>query len=251
MFGKTIMQAWWAVQSCDHRCAIITEVSGSACIRLILAKQTQQTKSVKSISPRPARPQRAPNFSRKALVTPPVIVEADTNVGLQTKAHFCEHMLKHGYVESYVDFYHLTHRADPDSRTSWSCSQICDIACNRSVAANGSEIDVSVADMQFFMDSLVKAEQGRRSGKARTIDCRTDGCAQWWLGDTTIVYESFNKIADYYHVRMCVLFFTSVHCESHGYAEIDQPYDSGVLLWEMLANFAAHRRSARRNGGQS
>ena len=32
---------------------------------------------------------------------------------LETDADFCQQLLIDGYVQSYVDFYHLTHRADP------------------------------------------------------------------------------------------------------------------------------------------
>jgi tetratricopeptide (TPR) repeat protein len=76
----------------------------------------------------------------------------------------CQQLLVNGFVQSYVDFYHLTHRVDPHL-----------------VEERGDlQIKTSMDDMIFIRDQLVKAELSRRQG------------------DTVSVYSAFNKLADFY-----------------------------------------------------
>jgi tetratricopeptide (TPR) repeat protein len=81
-----------------------------------------------------------------------------------TLAELCQQLLVNGFVQSYVDFYHLTHRVDP----------------NLVEERGESQIKISVDDMIFIRDQLVKAELSRRQG------------------DTVSVYSAFNKLADFY-----------------------------------------------------
>lgn len=76
----------------------------------------------------------------------------------------CQQLLVDGFVQSYVDFYHLTHRMDPLSPDKMSQTQI----------------HTSADDMCFIRDNLVDAEVSRRQG------------------DTPNVYAAFNKLADFY-----------------------------------------------------
>jgi tetratricopeptide (TPR) repeat protein len=69
-------------------------------------------------------------------------------------------MLSDGYVNSFVDFYHLTHRADPH------CS--------------GRNIKSTVAELTFIRDNLVAAEKSRR------------------LSNIAHVYEAYGRLADLY-----------------------------------------------------
>lgn len=78
----------------------------------------------------------------------------------------CRDLLVGGYVQSYIDFYHLTHRLDPITPHDKHGSPI--------------QIEVSLEDMIFIRDNLVKAEASRRQG------------------DTAHVYESYIRLADYY-----------------------------------------------------
>ncbi|KAJ1439141.1 hypothetical protein B484DRAFT_476993 [Ochromonadaceae sp. CCMP2298] len=79
-------------------------------------------------------------------------------------AGLCQQLLVAGYVQSYVDFYQLTHRIDPTSLEE----------------AGMSQIQISEDDTIFIRDNLVKAEVSRRQG------------------DTASVYAAFNQLADYY-----------------------------------------------------
>mmetsp|Transcript_9013 Transcript_9013/g.14955 ORF Transcript_9013/g.14955 Transcript_9013/m.14955 type:complete len:485 (-) Transcript_9013:727-2181(-) len=79
-------------------------------------------------------------------------------------ATLCQQLLVAGYVQSYVDFYQLTHRVDPSSLEE----------------AGMSQIQISEEDTVFIRDNLVKAEVSRRQG------------------DTANVYAAFNQLADYY-----------------------------------------------------
>jgi tetratricopeptide (TPR) repeat protein len=76
----------------------------------------------------------------------------------------CQQLLVAGYVQSYVDFYQLTHRVDPNSMEETGMAQI----------------QISEDDTKFIRDNLVKAELSRRQG------------------DTANVYAAFNQLADYY-----------------------------------------------------
>ncbi len=79
-------------------------------------------------------------------------------------AELCQHLLVNGLVQSYVDFYHLTHRADP----------------NLIEDLNETQIKTSPENLIFIRDQLVKAELSRRQG------------------DTANVYNAFNQLADFY-----------------------------------------------------
>jgi len=76
----------------------------------------------------------------------------------------CQQLLVGGFVQSYVDFYQLTHRVDP--------TKIQD--------AGMSQIQMSKEDTVFIRDNLVKAEVSRRQG------------------DTLNVYHAFNQLADFF-----------------------------------------------------
>ena len=76
----------------------------------------------------------------------------------------CQQLLVAGYVQSYVDFYQLTHRLDPNAIEDTGMKQI----------------SISEDDTKFIRDNLVKAEVSRRQG------------------DTASVYVAFNQLADYY-----------------------------------------------------
>lgn len=89
----------------------------------------------------------------------PVFSDDNFNVAV-----LCQQLLVAGYVQSYVDFYQLTHRVDPGSMEETGMKQI----------------SISESDTKFIRDSLVKAEVSRRQG------------------DTASVYAAFNQLADYY-----------------------------------------------------
>lgn len=84
-----------------------------------------------------------------------------------TEVDFCQKLLIEGYVQSYVDLYHLTHRVDPN-------------IISENADASNQKIVVSTKDMIFIRDNLILAESARR------------------LGDTTNVYQAFTKLAEHY-----------------------------------------------------
>jgi hypothetical protein len=95
-----------------------------------------------------------------------------------------EDILCEGYVQSFVDFFYLTHRPEPNA-------DITD-------AAEGTpEIQVPSKEMLYVRDNLTSAENARRQG------------------DTGTVYGSYSNLAQHYHVRWweedTVFFFFSFY----------------------------------------
>jgi tetratricopeptide (TPR) repeat protein len=86
-----------------------------------------------------------------------------------TLLEMCQQLLVEGFVQSYIDFYHLTHRKDPNNIAEQERS-------------GALQIQMSLEDMVFIRDNLVKAETCRRQG------------------DTQSVYTAFTKLADFYVV---------------------------------------------------
>ena len=84
-----------------------------------------------------------------------------------TLLEICQQLLVEGFVQSYIDFYHLTHRKDPNNIAEQERS-------------GALQIRMSLEDMIFIRDNLVKAETCRRQG------------------DTQSVYTAFTKLADFY-----------------------------------------------------
>ena len=78
--------------------------------------------------------------------TKPEVVEDS----LQKQQH-CVDILSQGFVQSYVDFFYLMHRPDPNPDP------------NRPELAD-AEIKVSPSDMQLIKDNLTRAEAARRQG---------------------------------------------------------------------------------------
>lgn len=82
-----------------------------------------------------------------------------------TDQDFATQLLVEGFVQSYVDFFHLTNRPDPTVLDQ---------------GTNAPRIQVSLDDMIFIRDNLMQAEINRRQG------------------NTSRVYMAFNKLADFY-----------------------------------------------------
>lgn len=68
---------------------------------------------------------------------------------LVDKQSICVDILANGYVQSFVDFFYLTHRPDP-------------VQDAYSVGQAAAEIDVSIEDMEVIQNHLVEAEAARR-----------------------------------------------------------------------------------------
>jgi len=82
------------------------------------------------------------------------------------KDDICMEILMEGFVQSYVDFFYLTHRPDPVPDPTREGVE--------------REINVPLNEMFFIRDNLQSAERARRQGETR------------------IVYESYNKLAQYF-----------------------------------------------------
>jgi len=104
-----------------------------------------------------------PRFQRKKAVNPTKKFESSIKLELVTDADFCHQLLVDGFVQSYVDFYHLTHRADPNQGEGGT-----------------AKIKTSFEDMVILRDNLMGAENCRRSG------------------NTSGVYTAYNNLADVY-----------------------------------------------------
>ena len=116
------------------------------------------------IEGRSTRPPGTAKFHRRKDVTSSDNQAKVPNESFST-ANLCQQLLVEGYVQSYVDFYQLTHRLDPN-------------AVDTEVGM--TQIHISEADTIFIRDNLVKAELSRRQG------------------DTASVYVAYNQLADYY-----------------------------------------------------
>jgi hypothetical protein len=121
----------------------------------------------------------APKFSRKKHATQPsysLPPASSAKVDPKTESEFCEQLLSDGFVQSYIDFYHLTHRPDPTV----------------SDARNSVKIVVPYNDMVYLKDALTEAEISRRRG------------------NTMGVYSAYNKLANFYSGKMdwktCIFF---------------------------------------------
>ena len=176
--------------------------------------------SVSSAPPKKSRIKRANKSAPKGVLVkapPPTTTVAPVAVPEEveqlTKRQSCEEILTSGYVQSFVDFFYLTHRPDPkkvrcwDVETTWGL--LCPLAAPPPVLstflflinpnfhsptlaplpqadeikpanATTEDIDVSPQEMTFIRENLTKAEEARRKG------------------DTPNVYNSYSNLALYF-----------------------------------------------------
>ncbi len=90
--------------------------------------------------------------------------EGDIVTSQISKHSICVETLMGGYVQSFVDFFYLSHRPDPFSEAKGLTK----------------DISISVEDMIFMQDNLTKAEAARR------------------IGDTKVVFQCYDKLATYF-----------------------------------------------------
>lgn len=113
------------------------------------------------IEEKSTKPPGAARFYRKKKIESGHLNLFEDNDNL-TISGLCQQLLVGGFVQSYVDFYHLTHRIDSEADQGMS------------------QIQIPIDEIVFIRDNLVQAELSRRQG------------------DTTNVYSAFIKLADYY-----------------------------------------------------
>ena len=101
------------------------------------------------------RPQTAVSEENEEIIENP-----NDKLLLCNESDFCQQLLSDGYVQSFVDFYHLTRRADPHSAEH--------------------AVSSTVSELIFIRDNLVIAETSRR------------------LGNTLNVYAAYGRLADLY-----------------------------------------------------
>lgn len=90
-------------------------------------------------------------FTRRKIDTESHSTVFDKKNELLTLPDFCQQILVEGYVQSYIDFYYLTHRCDP-------------------AEVNGAtQIKTSLEDMVFIRDNLLQAELARRQGETSGV----------------------------------------------------------------------------------
>jgi len=125
----------------------------------------QDFKKSQTLDKTPIKPPGAPRFRLKGKSEKK---NSDRTVtAMSTEEEFCQDLLVEGYVQSFVDFYHLTHRADPNSTDG-----------------NQTKIRCTPEDMSFIRNNLVLAELSRRQGNI--------------IG----VYTAYNKLAGSYKNKM-------------------------------------------------
>jgi tetratricopeptide (TPR) repeat protein len=95
------------------------------------------------------------------------------------KRRVCEALLGEGFVQSFVDFFYLTHRPEPNPGAAGRGAAAATAAHDGGGAAQ--EIHVPPKEMAYVRDHLARAENARRQG------------------DTGTVYESYSALAQHYH----------------------------------------------------
>merc|ERR1719482_2050512 len=90
---------------------------------------------------------------RKTRIQPPT----------RDRRQLCEGMLRGGFVQSFVAFFSLTHRPDPENE--------------------GRDVQVPAREAQYLRENLERAEAARRRG------------------DTGAVYAAYANVAKYYESR--------------------------------------------------
>jgi hypothetical protein len=106
------------------------------------------------------------------------------------KNALCVEILMEGFVQSYVDFFYLTHRPDPNPGEPTTSIVLAN--CQNSYFHSSHsdpneegverEIEVPAEEMLFIRDNLTRAESARRHG------------------ETTQVYDCYNNLARYFQV---------------------------------------------------
>ena len=84
----------------------------------VTTKPTKQSEEkIVTVDEKSTRPERPSKFSRKKNAEGAQSNDLNTFIIPKTEEEFCQQLLVGGYVQSYVDFYHLTHRVDPNAGT--------------------------------------------------------------------------------------------------------------------------------------
>lgn len=99
-------------------------------------------------------------------------IPVDSAAPVPTKRSVCEEILASGYVQSFVDFFYLTHRQDPKATAG--------IVAGAASSKDNNDIVVSAEEMKFMKENLTRAEESRRKG------------------DTDNVYNSYSNLAVYF-----------------------------------------------------
>lgn len=129
------------------------------------AALSQKLEKLTVIEEKPTKPPGNPKFNRKVLQNTSTggNITEESLPDKITPSSICQQLLTQGFVQSYVDFYHLTHRLDPLAREEITTT-----------------VNLPVEELTFIRDNLIRAEAARRQG------------------DTSTVYAAYNKLADYY-----------------------------------------------------
>jgi tetratricopeptide (TPR) repeat protein len=142
--------------------------NGLAVWAVLLAKMTSTTRGDKEmkktllVEKLPVKPPGKPRFKMKTNNQSDSRLNREETDGM-TEEEYCTKLLIDGYVQSFVDFYHLTQRVDPNNTDG----------SNRKIQCSNDE-------MAFIRNNLVLAEISRRQGNI--------------IG----VYTAYNKLASSY-----------------------------------------------------
>ena len=138
-------------------------------------------------SSKPAKPTRMKRKQRALRAAGPSGAKTD----LPDRRRLCEEMLQSGFVQSYVDFFYLTHRPDPEELTLAEGAG-GDLGGGgggggddggRGGNAEVRDIQVPPDEMVYIRDNLTHAETARRKG------------------DTATVYAAYSNLAQYFQER--------------------------------------------------
>mmetsp|Transcript_6427 Transcript_6427/g.18136 ORF Transcript_6427/g.18136 Transcript_6427/m.18136 type:complete len:473 (-) Transcript_6427:2431-3849(-) len=91
----------------------------------------------------------------------------DAGVEDEDKSTICQDILVEGYVQSFVDFFYLTHQADAGGDPSTD-------------AAKSEQPELSLEDLRFLKDTLIAAEEARRQGSTPSVFASYEALAQYY-----------------------------------------------------------------------
>jgi len=124
------------------------------------AKKSRLKRNKKVAKGIPVPPPSRTATEPSTLTSPTAPIAPDSGDNAITKRQSCEDILTSGYVQSFVDFFYLTHRPDPNASQNNVVSQTTEPP---------EDINISPPEMSFLRDNLTKAEEARRKGDTPNV----------------------------------------------------------------------------------
>lgn len=136
---------------------------------------------METLEPCSSQPEKATRMKRARQAPKEAPPEDARGPGGMDRRQLCEEMIQSGFVQSFVDFFYLTHRPDPLALEQRLSNKGPDE--QEETADDVADVEVPEAEMTFLRDNLTRAETAQRKG------------------ETATVYQSFSRLAEYFQQR--------------------------------------------------